>query len=230
MNIENPNLKIDDENNIFTLRKREYDLLESQIFEALQPVKEIGYQIEKFEINDCRMTGEELQKTFKKNLNIILSKDEAKVDLSINIPELIDFNYIFINGKRKIPHFQITDFPIITKSNKKSENSFIVKFKSNVQTIILYEKKSIIFTFLNKKLPFALLLLSYYGPEILNQRFNLSQENIESLEDSFYNRLIKEIYLYYNMNKTKDEYTKMLGETFTKYNTKLKGEEILYAL
>lgn len=230
MIIENPNLKIDDVDNIFTLRKREYEKLEGQIFEALQPVKEIGYKIEKFEINDYRSQGEELQKTFKKNLCIILSKDEAKVDLSINIPELIDDNYIFINGKRKIPHFQITDFPIITKLNKKSDDSFIVKFKSNVQTIILYEKKTIIFTFLNKKLPFALLLLSYYGPEVLNSRFNLSQENVEGLEDTFYNRLIKQVYLYYNMNKTKDEYTKMLGETFTKYNAKLKGEEILYGL
>jgi hypothetical protein len=230
LNIINPNLKIDDDNNIFTLRRREYNLLEGQIFEALQPVKEIGYKIEKYEINDCRSQGEELQKTHKKNLSIILSKDEAKVDLSINIPELIDDNYIFINGKRKIPHFQITDFPIITKTNKKSEDSFIIKFKSNVQTIILYEKKSIIFTFLNKKLSFGLLLLAYYGPEILNERFNLSQTNVEGLENNFYNRMIKEIYSYYAMNKTKDEYTKMLGESFTKYNAKLKGEEILYAL
>ena len=230
MNIINPNLKIDDENNIFTLRRREYDKLEEQILEALQPVKEIGYKIEKYEINDCRTTGEELQKTHKKNLCIVLSKDESKVDLSINIPELIDDNYIFINGKRKIPHFQITDFPIITKTNKKSDDSFIVKFKSNVQTIILYEKKSIIFTFLNKKLSFALLLLAYYGPEVLNLRFDLSQKNVENLENNFYNRMIKEIYSYYVMNKTKDEYTKMLGESFTKYNAKLKGEEILYAL
>jgi len=45
-----------------------------------------------------------------------------------------------------------------------------------------------------------------------------------------YERLLNDIKYYYDHNLDADGYSKVLGEYFTRYNTKNKGEEIMYAL
>jgi len=166
MNIINPNFKTNDDKNLFTIRRSEYIQLLEIIEKALEPARELGYVVDKFGIVDTRFHIEELSKTRRKKLEIILIKNEAKIDLSMSIPELIDYNFIFVNGKKKIPHFQLIDLPITVKANKKINDSFIVKFRSNVCTTVLYEKNNtfprITTSMMGKRVPFALMLMCYY--------------------------------------------------------------------
>lgn len=233
MKIINPYFKIDEENNIFKIRKNEYNNLEFLISEAIKPVFDLGYCIEKFGIvNVSRYHIEELSKTRKKKFELLLNKNDFKIDLSMMIPELIDDNFIFINGKKKVPHFQIIDLPITTKQNKSIENSYIVKFRSNIHTIILYEKlkkyPGFQVSMMGKRFPFALLLIAYYGPDNINKKFEIPEEMLK--ETNMYNRLLNDVKYYYDMKLSHDDYLKLLGDNFTKYNIKSKGDEIIYGL
>jgi len=179
---------------------------------------------------------EELSKTLRKKLEIILTKNEVKIDLSMSIPELIDNNFVFVNGKKKVPHFQLIDLPITVKQNKKIQDSFIVKFRSNVCTTVLYEKNNLfpktVISMMGKKIPFSLILLCYYGRDKINELFDIEKYDIDLLDNKkhMYGRLLGEIKYYYDHNLDHDGYLKILGEFFTKYNAKVKGEEVIYAL
>jgi len=232
MKITNPYFKIDEKCNIFDIRKKEYDNIEFLIAEALKPVFDLGYDITKFGItNIARYQIEELSKTYKKKMELVLNKNEVKIDLSMNIPELIDDNFVFVNGKKKIPHFQLIDLPITTKQNKSINDSYIIKFRSNVCTTVLYEKvrkyPGFQISLMGKRFPFALLLLAYYGDDIIN-KFEIPNEKLNG--SSMYNRLINDIKYFYDMKLHHENYLKLLGENFTRYNVKVKGEEIIYGL
>jgi len=225
----NPNFKLSNNNSIFKIRKDEYNKILDYIESALDPVKELGYDIKELGIVDARYNIEELSKTSRKKLEIILTRDETKIDLSMMIPNLIDNNFIFVNGRRKVPHFQLIDLPVTVKHNKKIENSFIVKFRSNVFTSVLYERSSVFpkirMSMMGKKIPFSLILMCYYGHDRIN-------EIMEPSEDTgrFHKMLLDEIKYYYDLDLTDEDYLKKLGEYFTKYNMKNKGEEIIYTL
>lgn len=242
MKIINPHFKINEGCNIFDIRKKEYYNIEFLIAESLKPVFDLGYDISKFGVvNINRYQVEELSKTCKKKFELILTKGEAKIDLSMGIPELLDDNFIFVNGKRKIPHFQLIDLPITTKQNKPIENSYIIKFRSNICTIVLYERfkkfPSYQVSLMGKRLPFALLLMAYYGSEKINEIFHIEEyENnqglgsLDNLSYHMYGRLLIDIKHFYDMKLQHDDYLKLLGEFFTRYNMKVKGEEIIYGL
>lgn len=241
MRIVNPNCELEDRN-IFIIRKEEYNEIFDIIDKSLDPVRELGYEIDKFGIVNSRLYSEELSKTFRKKLEIILKKDEVKIDISMSIPELIDDNFIFINGKKKVPHFQLLDLPIISKENNKMNfRSCIVKFRSNVLTAVLYEKGNnfpkITVSILGKRIPFALLVMCYYGKEKINKIFNmdhyLTEDGLGSLPNlcwHMYGRLLYEIKEYYIQDLDHDEYLRILGSYFTKFNPRDKGEDILYIL
>ena len=230
MNIINPNFELNENKNIFTIRINEYNQLIENIDKALNPARELGYEIEKFGIVDLRFHIEELSKTLRKKLEIILLKNDSKIDLSMTIPELIEDNFIFVNGKKKIPHFQLIDLPITVKENKKIENSLIVKFRSNVCTTVLYEKNNIFpkitTSIMGKRIPFSLILMCYYKDRI-DEIFDIN--HYEDIPD-MYGRLLGEIKYYFDRNLDQDGYLKILGEYFTKYNIKNKGEEVMYTL
>lgn len=219
---------------MFKIRHEEYIKLLDVIDKALDPVRELDYTIEKFGIVDMRYHIEELSKTKRKKLEIILMKNDTKIDLSMSIPELLDYNFIFVNGKKKIPHFQIIDLPITIKPNKKIDDSFIVKFRSNMFTTVLYEKNNtfpkITTSMMGKRIPFSLLLLCYYGRDKINDIFDLDNYDEQDHESDMSKRLIADVKYYYDHNIEHDDYLKILGEYFTRYNMRNKGEEIMYAL
>lgn len=229
MEIINPNLVLKNDINLFTIRKLEYDQILNILNESLNPIIELGYSVEKFGISPTRIQSDDLSKTYKSRLELVLMKNETKVDLSVHIPSLIDDNYIFINGRKKVPHYQLIDFPLTVKYNKKIENSFIVKFRSNVFTSILYEKGNsfpkLTMSMIGKRIPFALLLMCFYNEDEINNLLNEYNKY-----NNMYDILLNDLKYYRDQKLDKDKYFKLLGENYTRFNIVNKGKEILYAL
>lgn len=149
MNIINPNYKINKDDSIFGMRQIDYDKLLETVTQILEPVKELGFDIIELDLKDSRFTSGELSKTIKQTLSIQLQKGPAKIDLSMFIPKLIDGNYIMINGRKKIPLFQLFDIPIVTRGES-------IKLRTNVATLMIFKDKivpNVKVSFLGKKVP-----------------------------------------------------------------------------
>jgi hypothetical protein len=172
INIVNPYFKIQDEqNNIFVLRQKEYETILETVRQIVEPVTEIGFTITELDLKDSRFSSGELSKTVKQTVVIKLQKGTHNIDLSMHIPKLINGNYMIINGRKKIPLFQLFDIPVVTRGES-------IKLRTNVATLMISKEKEqpyISVSFLGKKVPLSLLMLGYYGPEELSERFDLDQ-------------------------------------------------------
>jgi len=224
--IVNPTFSLK-ENNIFTIREKDYQRLLPLAREIIEPVTEIGFQIIDIDLKNQKFSSGELFKTFKQTLSIKLQKKTSTLDLTLEIPKLIDKNYIVINGRKKVPLFQLFDIPIVTRGKN-------IKIRTNVATIMITKEKEqpfIHMSFLKKKVPLALVMLANYGCEELNQRFDL--DNYETPDNpTFFEQLITDLQFYYVESKdfTQDDFLLELGRFYSKYNIRTKGEDVLYAL
>ena len=130
MNIINPTFKIQDlDTNVFTIRQKDYEQILPLVEQIVKPVEEIGFQINEIDLKDSRFASGELSSTLKQTLVIKIQKGSANIDISIFIPKLIEGNYIYINGRKKIPLFQLFDIPIVTRGERN-------KLRTHVATII----------------------------------------------------------------------------------------------
>jgi len=229
----NPVFKIQDpNNNIFTIRKKDQDQLLTVTRQILQPAIDLGFTLNELTLKDSRFSSGELSKTVKQTLAIKLQKGTSNIDLSLQIPKLVDNNYIVINGRRKIPLFQLFDIPIVTRG----EN---IKLRTNVATLMIVKDRDPPFvkvSFLGKKIPLSILLYAYYGIDemIKNKEFDLINVKIEDLDpENLMDLLIKDCKLIYNdlqTNMTQDDFILEIGRVYSKYNSKSKGHDIVYAL
>ena len=228
MKIINPISTIHNEDkNIFTIRQLDYDQILPIVQKIVKPVEEIGFQINEINLKDSRFSSGELAKTLKQTLAIKLQKGSSEIDLSIFIPKLIDGNYMYINGRRKIPLFQLFDTPIVTRG----EN---IKLRTNVATIMVFKDKESPFikiSFLGKKVPLSLILLSYHGIEAVTEKYELDLDT-DSNSDNLYELLRYDLKLYCeeSIGYTSDDFILELGKMYSRYNAKSKGEDILYAI
>jgi len=226
--IINPISTIQNEDrNIFTIRQLDYDQILPIVQEIVKPVEEIGFQINEINLKDSRISSGELAKTLKQTLVIKLQKGSSEIDLSIFIPKLVDGNYIYINGRRKIPLFQLFDIPIVTRGET-------IKLRTNVATIMIFKSKEepyIRISFLGKKVPLSLILLAYHGIEGVTEKYDLNI-NIDPNTDNLYDLLRYDLksYCEESIGYTIDDFTLELGRTYSRYNAKSKGEDILYAI
>jgi DNA-directed RNA polymerase beta subunit len=228
LKIINPNLQIQDQRNIFTLRKNDYEQILPTVSEIVKPVTELGFEILELDIKESRFTSGELSKTIKQTLVIKIQKGTSVIDLSMFIPKLIDDNYIMINGRRKIPLFQLFDIPVVTRGES-------IKLRTNVATMIVYKDKeapNLKVSFLGKKLHLGLMLFAYYGPDTVINRFNLRNVNINPESKVLYENLISDLQYFEEESKgyTQDEFIHEVGRTYSRYNAKSKGEDVMYAL
>ena len=228
MNIVNPVFKIQDENeSIFTIREKDYEQILPLARQIIQPVEDIGFQITELELKDSRFSSGELSKTLKQSLVIRLQKGTSNIDLTIYLPKLIDGNYIIINGRKKIPLFQLFDIPIVTRGET-------IKLRTNIATIMVMKEKDMPFvtiSFLGKKVPLSLLMISYYGLDNMVARFDLDNFSIKD-EHDLMELLVSDLKVLYEESKgyTQDDFIVELGRIYSRYNAKSKGEDILYAL
>ena len=155
----NPTYQVDEIKNIFTLRNNEHENLESTIREILRPAEELGFVITEFGIKESKFSSGELYRTLKRNLIIKLQKGSSEIDISMLIPKLIDNNYLVIGGRKKIPLFQLFDIPFVTRGKN-------IKMRTNVASLMVFEEKEfphIYISIFGKKVPLALVMLTYYG-------------------------------------------------------------------
>jgi len=229
LKIINPTFKIkNQDHNIFSLRKEDYEQILPVVSEIVSPVKELGFEISELDIRESRFTSGELSKTLKQTLVIKLQKGNSTIDLSIFIPKLVDNNYIIINGRKKIPLFQLFDIPIVTRGES-------IKLRTNVATLMVYKDKEspyVKVSFLGKKLPLSLMMMGYYGPGELNKRFDFANLEVNSESDVLYENLLEDLKLYYEESKgfTQDDFIHEIGRIYSKYSAKSKGNDVMYAL
>jgi DNA-directed RNA polymerase beta subunit len=237
----NPFYKVDADENIFNMRGKEYECLLQNVKDILKPAVEAGFSILELDLKESKFSSGELQKTKKKNLIIRLQKGTSEINLSMFIPQLIKDNYIQINGRQKIAYFQLFDIPIVTRG----EN---IKLRTNVATLMLLEEKEpplIRISFLGKKVPLAILMFAFFGPEALNERYDfnameIDEDRIQKLIETkqkktsqeLYEILLSELKMTYEADRsyTQDDYIMAVGRTYSKHIAKSKGEDIVYAL
>ena len=231
MKLINPIFKIQEEdNNIFTIRGKDYQQILPITRQILQPAIDLGFQLNELNLKDSRFSSGELSKTIKQTLTIKLQKGTANIDLSLHLPKLVDNNYIIINGRKKIPLFQLFDIPIVTRG----EN---IKLRTNVATLMIFKDKQEPFikvSFLGKKVPLSILMFAYYGIEEMIRRFDLANVNINGLnKTNLMDLLVFECKLIYDDLKgsdTQDDFILEIGRVYSRYNSKSKGHDIVYAL
>jgi DNA-directed RNA polymerase beta subunit len=228
----NPSYEVNKERNIFTLRKQEYETLEATIRQVLIPAEELGFAITDFGIRDPKFsTGGELNRTLKKNLVIKLQKESFEIDLSMLIPKLVDDNYIEIGGRKKIPLFQLFDIPFVTRGKN-------IKMRTNVASLMIMEEKEFPYTHISifgKKVPLSLVMFAYYGYEQIGKMFDFSKVNITEEEvknETVYNKLLYDLKDYYSSSEdyTKDDFIKEVGQYYSAYDYRIKGEDLIYGL
>jgi hypothetical protein len=226
--IINPTFKIQSENNIFTIREKEYEKILPMVSQIVKPVEEIGFQIVELALKDSRFSSGELSRSIKQTLAIRLQKGNSNIDLSVFLPKLIDKNYIAINGRKKIPLFQLFDIPIVTRGES-------IKLRTNVATLMAYRDRQAPHarvSFLGKKVPLSLLMLAYYGPEALDDRYDFEHLQYAPDSDVLYENLMEDLVLTVQDSKgyTQDDFIQELGKKYSRYNSKSKGEDIIYAM
>lgn len=232
MTIENPIYKVGDINNhIFNIRQQEYAALLENVRKILIPAEELGFELIEYRLKEPRFSNGETCKTLKKNLIIRFQKGTAKIDLTMQIPTLVDNNYIVINGRKKIPLFQLFDIPVVTRGKN-------IKIRTNVATLMIFQQKEapyVYISILGRKVPLHLIMFGYYGMDAMNERFGLSDmpdSPIITETSTIYDRLIYDLKEFYNESRgiTEDDIIKEIGRNYSKFNSKVKGEDIIYAL
>jgi DNA-directed RNA polymerase beta subunit len=232
LTIENPIYKVGDPNNhIFNIRQQEYAALLENVRKILIPAEELGFDLVEYRLKEPRFSNGEICKTIKKNLIIRFQKGNAKIDLSMQIPTLVEGNYIVINGRKKIPLFQLFDIPVVTRGKS-------IKIRTNVATLMIFPQKDapyIYISILGRKVPLFLIIFGYFGIDEVDEKFGLSDMTdspVITSETTLYEKLIYDLKEFHNESRgvTQDDIIKEIGRNYSKFNSKVKGEDIMYAI
>jgi len=228
----NPSYKVNEDRNIFTFRKQEYETLEATIRQILIPAEELGFTITDFGIREPKFSsGGELNRTLKRNLVIKLQKEKFEVDLSMLIPKLTDDNYLLIGGRKKIPLFQLFDIPFVTRGKN-------IKMRTNVASLMIMEEKEfphVHISIFGKKVPLSLVMFAYYGFEQIGKMFDFSKINFtedEVKNETVYNKLLHDLKDYHGSSEdyTREDFIKEVGQYYSTYDYRIKGEDLIYGL
>lgn len=133
---------------------------------------------------------EELKTSVMSVLKISLTRDGKDVIYRINIPDLIDGQFFFINGNFKIPIFQLYDLPIIYKETESGSGFIKTKlntFSMSIDDISKTDASNFLpVTILNKRIPFPLVVCSCFEKEEFEKFYvdnNIKNENLIRLKN-----------------------------------------------
>jgi len=233
----NPELNLSDRN-IFTLRQENYDQLLEDIAEMIKVPLEYGFQLERFEKVDTRYNGFNLINTVKENIILKFEKGGKIIDLSMQIPKLIDGQWFIINKRKKIPKYQLYDIPILTVETKKKKE---IRIQTNIGRLSIFwktTKKNILDSFVTlsafgKNIPFSVVMYAFYGPEYIKEHF-LTDVTLKELMDieeySLYNLLQMDLFNLSEEDIDQEDFIKNIGMTFSERNPMAKGDDYMFSL
>ncbi len=229
---------------IFLRRQDEWNLekIKTQVEDIFKSIELIeGFKFIKCDwVNERLSKKEELKKSVFKTLNLKIEEftktDTLKKEHSYNIqiPELVDGQFFFINGMLKVPIFQIYDDHIIFRQDTK--NNIFLKFKNNCLSMLTEynKKKGFVISISNnnmtikKHIPLSLLICSLYSFEDFNAFF----QKLDTSENIFLENLFKDcVNLWEKYNQS--ELLQELGEyrvSNINYDKEKKGKSIIFAI
>jgi len=233
----NPTLRLPDRN-IFNIRQENYNQLMEDIEEMLKVPLKYGFEIEKFEKVNTRYHGNNLINTVKENIVLKLSKGGKIIDLSMQIPKLIDGQWFIINKRKKIPKYQLYDIPILTFNTPKNKE---IRIQTNIGRISVFwkHKKKNKFDFFvtlsafGRSIPFAIVLNAFYGPDIVKEKFlsDINERDILSNEKLSVLQLLQLDLLNLTNDKiTKKDFIHNIGLTFSERNPNDKSADYMFSL
>jgi len=233
----NPVLRLPDRN-IFNIRQENYDQLMEDIEEILKVPLLYGFQIDKFEKVDTRYRGNNLINTVKENIVLKLSKGGKVIDLSMQIPKLINGQWFIINKRKKIPKYQLFDTPILTFDTPKNKE---IRIQTNIGRISVfwkYKKKNkfdsfITMTAFGRSIPFSVVLNAFYGPDIVKEKFlnDISERDIlEEDTPTIYQLLQLDLLNLSSEKITQEEFVRNIGVTFSERNPDTKGSNYMFSI
>jgi len=214
MKIKNPNFCLS-KNNIFDIRKKEFEDIEKNVSKILKVVTKVGYKVEDLHIEDVPINENDLMPTHKNKLLIKLEKTDEKskrykkINLSLFIPKLHNNGFV-IYGRRKIPEFQLFDIPKITKEKEIKISTNIWQFKIKIE-----RKKCVLNIInLNKKISFAIFLIAYFGFEEVKSKI----EDLKKCKsNNFIECLIPELEYELSLNLSQKEIIKKMGSQLSSF-------------
>lgn len=225
MNIINP-IYTPGPENIFSIRQKEYENIIGNVSQILKPTEDIGFTILELFLKIPKYFGSELQSTLKQTLVIKLQKGSSTIDLSLQIPMLIDNNHFVINGRKKVALFQLFDLPVVMRNS--------VIFRSNVSTIQVEWLKNmdcVVIKYQKKIIPMAIFMAAFFGIDNLIEKYDLN--NLPPLPDNpkLLDLILMDckVFCESHIDTPHNDIVKLTGSYVTKHNSLAKGYEIIYS-
>jgi len=165
---------------------------------------------------------EELKKSIFRLLKITITDPNSKdITYDIQIPELVNDQFFYINGNLKIPIFQLFDHPIIYRKNLLKLRLNTISAAIDLKTISKGMKVSIF----GKSIPMELLITAYHTKKEFDQ---FMKERDSSL---ILTMLAQKCYEIWD-EKDSDEIIESLGSKFMGSNVDVmkKGRGIIFSL
>ncbi len=227
MKIINPELAKLEPINLFSIRQYEYDNMMEIISEIIQPALDDGFVLTCFEKKPSMSNKGNIDRSIYERLAIKFEKDGYNIDLIYKIPKLIKNQYLMINGKQKIPLYQLFDIPIVNRKN-------LIKFFTNTSSLSIIRKPqstpSIIMNFQARSVPFSYVVLGYFGFEETKKIINEEYEETPFSKDWF-EPLVDDINIILeDKEATREDILAILGDSYSKYDPTKRVKEVLYAL
>ena len=232
---DNPNLELPTRN-IFTVRKENYDQIMDDIAMMLEVPLEHGFTLEQFEKRPARYNNFNLMHTIKENLVLKLNKNGNLIDLTMQIPKLVNDQWIVINNRKKIPRYQLYDVPILPLPDK-NELRILTNVGGNVSIYWKYKKRKtegyIGISALSKKISFAVVLCAFYGPDYVKNNFLSDVDDLKNIaipDMTPYQLLQTDLIECCDVETPIEAYVELVGESLGKTNAVLRGEDFIYLL
>jgi len=233
MNLVNPSLILPDQN-VFNMRSKDYSHIMTDIKKMLEVPISCGFELVQFERKNVRYSGYNLINTIKENIIVKLAKGDHVIDLSMQVPKLIDNQWIVINGRRKIPRYQLFDIPILTFPNNNE-----IRINTNLGRIsVTWKNKTrkmdshVNISVFSKKISLAVLLCAFYGPKYIAKRYLTEKiiDSLDSIKSESLRLLITDLIDCCDVDTSQQIYVELVGEYFTKRNTIIKGNDYIFSI
>jgi len=235
---DNPALRLP-ERNIFNIRQENYDQLMEDIEEILKVPLECGFEIEKFEKVDTRYHGNNLINTIKENIVLKLSKGDKIIDLSMQVPKLVDGQWFVINKRRKIPKYQLYDTPILTFDTPKNKEIRIQTNIGRVSVFWKYKKKNkfdpfVTLSAFGRNISFAIVLNAFYGPDVVKEKFlkDVNERNLLEIDEKLnvYQLLQLDLLNLASDEIAQEDFIHEIGLTFSDRTPDSKSADYMFSL